>query len=52
MKKDFVVLCRALRNVLYGTASSLLLGYSWRAPYVLASLPGILVSLLILITFK
>ena len=29
-----------------------LLGYSWRAPYVLASLPGILVSLLILITFK
>ena len=29
-----------------------LLGYSWRAPYVLAALPGLLVSVLILVTFR
>lgn len=28
------------------------LGYGWRAPYVLASLPGLVVSVLILITFR
>ena len=27
-------------------------GYSWRAPYVLAGLPGILISVLILATFR
>ena len=29
-----------------------LLGYGWRAPYVLAALPGLLVSVLILLTFR
>ena len=29
-----------------------LLGYGWRAPYVLAGLPGILIAILILLTFS
>ena len=29
-----------------------ILGYGWRAPYVLASVPGLLVAVLILLTFK
>ena len=29
-----------------------LLGYSWRAPYVLAGLPGVLIAALLLLTFR
>ena len=29
-----------------------ILGYGWRAPYVLASVPGLLVAVLILLTFR